>query len=167
MTLKRLLLLPIQIVVGFIVIIDEFARPVYGPLIRRFSELRVVEAAEVAIARLPRFVILVLLAVPLAIAEPLKIYGLLRIAEGHVVRGVVILALAYLASFLLIERIFDAGKDKLMTYRWFAWLMNLIAWIRGSIFNWLKATPVWGMVAATKDFAGRAARAVRRAFASG
>ncbi|CAM5764571.1 hypothetical protein LMIY3S_01192 [Labrys miyagiensis] len=163
MTLKRLLLIPLQIVVGFIVVIDELARPIYRPLIRRFAELHVVEAAEAAVARLPRFVILVLLLVPLAIAEPLKIYGLLQIGQGHLVRGVLILALAYLASFLLIERIYDAGKSKLMTISWFAWVINFIAWIRAAILDWLKATPVWGAIAATKALVARAVAAVRTA----
>jgi len=115
------------------------------------------------VARLPRFVILVLLLVPLAIAEPLKIYGLLQIGQGHLVRGVLILALAYLASFLLIERIYDAGKSKLMTIGWFAWVINFIAWIRAAILDWLKATPVWGAIAATKALVARAVAAVRTA----
>jgi hypothetical protein len=163
MTLKRLLLLPLQIVVGFIVIIDELARPLYRPLIRRFAELHVVEAAEAQVARLPRFVILVLLLVPLAIAEPLKIYGLLQIGEEHVIRGLLILAAAYLASFLLIERIYEAGKPKLMTIGWFAWLINFIAWIRSSILNWLKGTPVWSVVTTTKDLVARAVASIRTA----
>jgi hypothetical protein len=163
MTLKRLLLLPLQIIVGFVVVIDELARPLYGPLIRRFAELRIVEAVEAVVARLPRFVILVLLLVPLAIAEPLKIYGLLKIGEGRFIHGVLILAFAYLASFLLIERIYDAGKPKLMTIGWFAWLINLIAWIRGAMLDWLKETPVWGAVAATKGFVARAIASIRTA----
>jgi hypothetical protein len=163
MTLKRLLLLPLQIIVGFIVIIDELARPLYGPLIRRFAELRVVETAEKLVARLPRFVILVLLAVPLAIAEPLKIYGLLLMGEGRLIRGLLILAFAYLASFLLIERIYEAGKPKLMTIGWFAWLINFIAWIRAAILDWLKSTPVWGVVTATKAAVARAVAALRAA----
>jgi hypothetical protein len=163
MTLKRLLLLPLQIVVGLIVVIDELARPLYRPLIRRFAELRVVEKMEAVVARLPRFVILVMLLVPLAIAEPLKIYALLEIGERHVIRGLILLAFAYLASFLLIERIYEAGKPKLMTIGWFAWLINLIAWVRAAMLDWVKGTPVWGVIKATKEFVARALASIRTA----
>jgi hypothetical protein len=163
MTLKRLLLIPLQIVVGLIVVVDELARPLYRPLIRRFAELHMVEAAERTVAGLPRFLILVLLLVPLAIAEPLKIYGLFEIGDGHLIRGLVILALAYLASFLLIERIYDAGKPKLMTIGWFAWLIEMIAWIRAAMLDWLKRQPIWGVVTATKAFAARTVAAFRGA----
>lgn len=163
MTLKRLLLLPLQILVGLFVVIDELARPIYGPLIRRFAALQVVELGERVVARLPRFVILVLLLVPIAVAEPLKIYALLMVGEGHVIRGLLLLALAYLASFLLIERIYEAGKPKLMTIGWFAWIIGLIAWIRAKLLDWLKNTPVWAVVTATRDAVSRMIAAFRTA----
>jgi hypothetical protein len=152
---RRLLLLPLQIVVALLVIIDELARPLYGPLVRWFASLRVVAIGEATVARLPRFVILILLVVPLAIAEPLKVYGLIVMGEGKLIRGVLILAFAYLASFLLIERIYEAGKPKLMTIGWFAQLMGLIAWIRSTIIDWVKRTPVWALVTATREMARR------------
>ncbi|MGN8115140.1 hypothetical protein [Labrys sp. 22185] len=163
MTLKRLVLLPLQVLLGILVIIDELARPVYGPLIRRFAALRLVEIGERAVAALPRFVILVLLAVPLAVAEPLKIYGLLLLGQGRLVRGLLILAIAYLASFLLIERIYAAGKPKLMTIGWFAWFMGLIDWIRRMLLDWLKGTPIWAVVTAARSFAARVAAIFRAA----
>ncbi|OCC06533.1 hypothetical protein BA190_02365 [Labrys sp. WJW] len=163
MTLKRLVLLPLQVLLAILVIIDELARPIYGPLIRRFAALRLVEIGERAVAALPRFVILILLAVPLAVAEPLKIYGLLLLGQGRLVRGLLILAVAYLASFLLIERIYAAGKPKLMTIRWFAWLMGLIDWVRRTLLDWLKRTPVWVAVTAARNFAARVVAVFRAA----
>lgn len=161
MSLKRLLLLPLQVLLAILVIIDELARPIYGPLIRRFAALRLVEMGERAVARLPRFAILILLAVPIAIAEPLKIYGLLLLGEGRLIRGLLVLAIAYLASFLLIERIYAAGKPKLMTIGWFAWLMGRIDWIRQTLTDWLKRTPIWAMVTAARSFAARVVAAFR------
>ncbi|WP_448951680.1 hypothetical protein [Labrys neptuniae] len=163
MTLKRLLLLPLQIILAILVVIDEIARPIYRPLIRRFAALRIVEMAEHAVASLPRFVILVLLLVPLAIAEPLKIYGLLLLGEGRLVRGLIVLAAAHLASFLLIERIYSAGKAKLMTIGWFAWIMDRIDWVRRTLIDWLKRTPVWAVVIAARDFAARVVAVFRTA----
>jgi len=137
MTLKQILLLPFNVVVAVLILLDEVARPIYRPLARWLGSLRLVERIEARIAGLNRYVILVLLAVPFAVAEPLKVYGVLMLGEGHFVRGVVILALAYLASFLLIERIYHAGRDKLLSIRWFGWIMTQITTIRAALTTWV------------------------------
>jgi hypothetical protein len=46
------------------------------------------------------------------------------------VTGVVLLVLAYLVSFLIVERIYEAGREKLLTYWWFAWAMAQIVKVR-------------------------------------
>ena len=140
MTLRKILLLPFNIIVAILILLDEVARPVYRPRARWLASLRLVEAAEAQVARLNRYVILVLLAVPFAIAEPLKIYGVLMLGEGHFIRGIVILALAYLASFLLIERIYHAGRDKLLSIGWFGWIMGQITRVRAALTAWVKDT---------------------------
>ena len=143
MTLRQILLLPFNIIVAFLILLDEIARPLYRPLARWLASLRLIEAAEARIARLNRYVILVLLAVPFAIAEPLKVYGVLMLGEGHLIRGLIILALAYLASFLLIERIYHAGRDKLLSIGWFGWIMAQITRVRAALTAWVKDTAVW------------------------
>ena len=143
MTLKQILLLPFNVIVAILILLDEIARPVYRPLARWLASLRLVEKIEAQIAGLNRYLILVLLAVPFAIAEPLKIYGVLMLGEGHFIRGIVILALAYLASFLLIERIYHAGRDKLLSIRWFGWIMAQITSIRAALTAWVKSTALW------------------------
>ena len=85
------------------------------------------------VGSLPRAVILVLFIVPLAIAEPQKIYALFVIARGHVIPGLVIIALAYLMSFLLVERLFHAGREKLLTYGWLRWIVDRVLTVR----NWV------------------------------
>jgi len=88
---------------------------------------------------------------------------LLLLGQGRLVHGLLILAVAYLASFLLIERIYAAGKPKLMTIRWFAWLMGLIDWVRRTLLDWLKRTPVWVAVTAARNFAARVVAVFRAA----
>ena len=151
MTLKQLLLLPFNVIVAVLILLDEIARPIYRPLARWLASLRLVERIEAQIAGLNRYVILVLLAVPFAVAEPLKIYGVLMLGEGHFIRGVVILALAYLASFLLIERIYHAGRSNLLSIRWFGWIMGQIATVRAALTTWVKATPLWQAGRRTKE----------------
>jgi hypothetical protein len=155
MTPRRLAMLPLQILVALFVVLDELVRPLYRPLVRRFKALRIVEIGEALVARQPRFVILVLLVVPLGIAEPLKLLSLLLIGSGKPVRGIILLAFAHLLSFLLIERIYEAGKPKLMTIGWFARLIGFIDRIRTWMLDWVKRTPVWPLVTATRQWAGR------------
>jgi hypothetical protein len=126
----QLLLLPLRLIIAILVIISEIARPVYRPLVSWFASLTIVKHFSEFIGALPRGVILVLFVVPLAIAEPLKIYALVVIARGHVISGLIIIALAYLMSFLLVERLFHAGRDKLLTYAWLRWIMDRVQIVR-------------------------------------
>ena len=151
MTLRKILLLPFNIIIAILILLDEVVRPLYRPLARWLASLRLVEIAEARVAQLNRYVILVLLAVPFAIAEPLKIYGVLMLGEGHFIRGAVILALAYLASFLLIERIYHAGRDKLLSIGWFGWIMGQITRVRAALTAWVKDTALWRAAVQTKE----------------
>ncbi|MGV1794531.1 hypothetical protein [Rhizobium sp. A37_96] len=129
----QILLLPLQLVIAVFVIISEVARPLYRPFVTWFSSLSIVQHFGEFVGSLPRAVILILFVVPLAIAEPLKIYALFVIARGHVISGLVIIALAYLMSFLLVERLFHAGREKLLTYGWLKWIMDRVEIVR----NWV------------------------------
>ena len=129
----QLLLLPLRLIITVLVVVSEIARPVYRPLVNWFASLSIVEHFGELVGSLPRAVILVLFIVPLAIAEPLKIYALFVIARGHVIPGLVIIALAYLMSFLLVERLFHAGREKLLTYGWLRWIMDRVLAVR----NWV------------------------------
>lgn len=129
----QLLLVPLRFVIAVLVLINEVARPLYRPFVNWFSSLSIVVHFGEFVGSLPRGVILVLFVVPLAIAEPLKIYALFVIARGHVISGLVIIALAYLMSFLLVERLFHAGREKLLTYGWLKWTMDRVETVRNSV----------------------------------
>ena len=129
----QILLLPLRFVIAILVIISEIARPLYRPFVNWFSALSIVVHFGEFVGSLPRAAILVLFIVPLAIAEPLKIYALFVIARGHVIPGLVIVALAYLMSFFLVERLFHAGREKLLTYGWLRWIMDRVLAVR----NWV------------------------------
>ena len=75
---------------------------------------------ERAVAALPPYAVLAVFVVPFLIAEPLKILGLYWLGTGHVRVAIPTLILAHGATFLIVERIFDAGRDKLMTIGWVA-----------------------------------------------
>jgi hypothetical protein len=119
-----------EVVVGFILLIDAIARPLYRPLLDWIAQRQIMHRFAAMIAPLPRFVILVLFGVPFAIAEPLKVFAVYLIARGLVVTGVVLLVFSYLVTFLIVERIYEAGREKLLTYWWFAWAMAQIVKVR-------------------------------------
>ena len=127
------LLLPLRIVVAALVVISEIARPLYHPFVTWVSSLSFVIHIGDRVASLPRLAILILFVVPFAIAEPLKIYALFVIAKGHWMLGVAIIVFAYLMSFLLVERIFHAGREKLLSYGWLRWIMDRVEAVR----DWL------------------------------
>jgi hypothetical protein len=126
----RQITLPIRLLVGFVIVADAIGRPFYRPLLNWIASWRFMEAFEAIVAGLPRLAILILFAVPFAFAEPLKVFALILLASGKVVIGLPLLIFSYLVTFLLVERIYHAGKWKLLTYRWFAWAMGHIGQIR-------------------------------------
>lgn len=141
--LRRLLLLPIDLVAGAVIVLDELLRPLYRPLIARFAALRLVARLEAWIARLPPYGALVALALPFAIAEPLKLFALLLLAKGAFLPGLVTMALAHLGSFLLVERVYHAGRAQLLTIGWFARCMAWLEGLRQSLIGRIQATALW------------------------
>ncbi|NTF17106.1 hypothetical protein G6L37_01510 [Agrobacterium rubi] len=126
--IKRIIEIAFNAAAAVAIVIDAVARPVYRPIIAWANHVEFFRNLEVRIAGLPRLAVLALFAVPFAIAEPAKVVALLWIAEGSVLSGFFLLGLSYLATFLLVERIYHAGRHKLLTYAWFAWaIMRLSA----------------------------------------
>ena len=141
--LARLLLLPFEAVMVLFIVLDEIARPLYRPLLRWVASLRLMHRMERWVAARHRLTILVLLAIPFIIVEPLKIVGLLWIGEGSLLPGIVLLGFAYLAGFVVVERIYSAGKPKLLTFVWFAWVMGLLVALRTALIERARQTSIW------------------------
>lgn len=127
---KRLLELAFNTAAAVIIVIDGAARPLYRPILQWAASVDLIRQAEAQIAQLPRLAILALFAVPFAIAEPAKVLALVWLAEGSLFSGLLLLAASYLATFLVVERIYHAGKPKLLTYTWFAWCIDHLSVVR-------------------------------------
>ncbi len=143
--IRMILIFPIRALIVLALVLDGIFRPLYRPIIRAISRLTFIRKLESRIGGLPRLAILLLLAVPFAIAEPMKIIGLLLIAHGTVKTGVAVTVLAHLATFLIVERIYHAGREKLLTYAWFAWIMRYVRFARSfydrfklAALNWIR-----------------------------
>jgi hypothetical protein len=149
-TAIRALVLPAKALIAIAVFVDEILRPIYRPIIERLLRNPFFALLERQVSSMPRWAILVVFAVPFLVAEPLKLVAVLLFAKGRVLLGVVTFLFAQLLTFILVERIFHAGRAKLLTFWWFAWVVERAAWIRDA----LRATG--------KRFIGRVRVLVRR-----
>lgn len=143
--IRTILVFPIRVIIIFALVLDGIFRPLYRPVIRAISNLTFIQRLESCIERLPRLAILLCLAVPFAIAEPMKIVGLVLIAHGAFKSGLVLTILAHLSTFLIVERIYHAGREKLLTYGWLAWIMRYVRFARSfydrfklAALNWIR-----------------------------
>ena len=141
-----------------LILLDELVRPLYRPLIARLAALKIMHAFERWIAARSVWTILVLLAVPYATIEPLKFVALLWIAGGWPKAGTALFLIAYLLSFVIIERIYSAGRAKLMTLPWMAWVILTLATLRDRVVAALRLDRL-------KASLRRAARDLRRRLA--
>jgi hypothetical protein len=157
----RALRVVVEIVLAALILLDELVRPLYRPLARWIASLRLVARMEAAIARMPRLAVLVLLALPLAIAEPLKLVGLVLLGRGQLAPGVVVLGLAYLASFLIVERIYHAGRAQLLSYGWLAWAMGHLSRLRAALLDRVRASAAWRFVRERREAVRRWWRGLR------
>jgi len=131
--LRRLLRGAVGLVAALLMLLDEVARPLFRPLSRAFGRLRLVEAMERWIGHLPAFAVLACLLVPFVLVEPLKVLALVWIAQGRVKAGTLLLLLAYLASFLIVDRIYHAGRESLLSIGWFAAVMARLVALREAV----------------------------------
>lgn len=148
--LRRLLLLAAEALIIFYLTLDALVAPVFRPLIRWLAKLRFVIRLEDLVADLPPYGILTLLAIPFALAEPAKVYALFLFATGHEMMGIVIFVLAYFVSFVVVERIYSAGRAKLRTIGWFAKLMDWLFAFRDHLLAWAKSTEAWAFFVRVK-----------------
>lgn len=141
--MRRLLLLPAKAVVVVYLVLDGIVTPVVRPLLLWVARLRFVLRLQDIVASLPPYAILVLLAIPFAIAEPAKIYALYLMTEGQFSAGVVTISMAYFVSLIVVERIYNAGSAKLKSIPWFARLIDWLTGIRDRLLAWARATRIW------------------------
>lgn len=130
----------LRLLAGVVIVADAAARPLYRPIVDAIARSRAIAAAETFVAALPRPAILALFAIPFLIAEPLKIFALVMIASGSVIPGIVLLVFSYLVTFLLVERVYHAGRDKLRSYGWFDWGIIQAQHVKDAIKSFGKET---------------------------
>jgi hypothetical protein len=114
---------------------EIFLRPVN----RCLARLRLFETITRAIEGLGPYTTLTLFLIPLFLLEPAKLVGVFLMASGHRVEGIAVLVGSVFLKILVVERIFQIGRPKLMTIPAFSWTYYyVVAWL-----DWLKAIPAW------------------------
>ncbi len=81
---------------------------------------------------------LLLLALPVATVEPLKLLGVFVFGNGHWITGSFVVVGAYAFSLLVIERLFKIVKPKLLKLPWFATTWNWFVAARDGALSWLR-----------------------------
>ncbi|WP_246668092.1 MULTISPECIES: hypothetical protein [Bradyrhizobium] len=83
---------------------------------------------------------LLLLAVPAATVEPLKLVAVAVAGKGHWMTGTAMIIACYAFSLLVLERIFVVVKPKLLTIPWFAKLWEGFVSVRTRAWRIFKSS---------------------------
>ncbi len=140
--------LPLLVLVTIYFLIDDVVLAAIRPIVAWAAELRLFTRMKLWLDGLSAPATLVLFLVPFVVLEPFKIGALVLLAKGQMVIGGTMLATSHLLSIVLVERLFHATRDKLLTIRWFAWTYGRVM----AVYDWsvgrLRATRAWIVVAA-------------------
>lgn len=129
-------------VVGY-TILDELLSPLFRPVIRWLTSLRLFQRLGEWLGRLPPYAALVALGIPFVIIEPAKVVAIWWAGIGHIISGTIALLLAHGLSLLVVERIFHAVYQPLMRIGWFARLLGWLFGIRDRAIAIVKSTAAW------------------------
>jgi len=147
-------------------LIDGLFLSLLRPVARAIGRLTVMARLGERVRALPPYPALILVVIPVALLEPAKPLGFYLMAAGHFRTGIGIIAGAEILKVLVVERLFDMSRDKIMSIWWFARGYNfVIGWlVRLRILQAWRAARRWGLQLrqALRRLAGWLAREMRR-----
>jgi hypothetical protein len=121
------------------VVVDVLLGLLFRPLYRYLARLRFLDRLAAKIRTLKPYPSLALFLLPIIILEPAKPIAAYALAAGHAGLAVGIFACAELLKLVIVERLFQITRDKLMSIPAFAW-----AYGRWKIVSdWLASTGIW------------------------
>jgi len=130
------------VIIGYAVL-DAVLFPLFRPLVRYLSAHPVFTTANQLLLKLPPYVVLLILAVPFVVLEPLKVFALYWFALGHLIQGGALLVVAHALSILTLERLYQAGRPQLFKIGWFARIMGWIERLTEKVLGKVRATAAW------------------------
>jgi len=118
--LRRCARLFLTVIAILYLFIDALVLAAVRPLSRLLSRLAFLARLRNWVAAQNRYVALALVFVPLVLLEPLKPLSIYLMAKGQFVTGAVLLGVGELIKIVMVERLFQIAKPKLLTFLWFA-----------------------------------------------
>ena len=136
----RKLLWPLKWLLALAILFEEWGWVPLQRLLARMGRWPGLRWIEGAVCRLPPYAALAMFLAPALLLLPVKLLALWAVGRGHVVGGLVVIALAKLAGTAIVARLFTLTQPALMTLPWFVrlytrwtvWKTGLLAWVRAS-----------------------------------
>jgi hypothetical protein len=132
----------VMVIAAIYFLIDAVFYAIIKPIADWIGRLDIFPRLRAWIRSLGPYQMLALFLVPLIILEPVKpVAGYLWFQKQYTA-SVLVFTIGEILKVTIVERLFQLGRDKLMTIRAFAWTYNFIqGWL-----NYLKSLPPWQAV---------------------
>ena len=117
------------------VVLFSLARPISRWLKANFP----LPSVRAWIKSLPPYPCLALFSVPVILLEPVKMIAAYMAATGQLIAAAVTFVVGELLKLVLVERLFELTKKKLLTIPAFAWAYGHYAWMKA----WMLQTEAW------------------------
>jgi hypothetical protein len=119
--------------------LDAIFATVAIPLGRWIAEHLMFERLHRWILSLGPYPTLVLFILPLIVLEPVKPVAAYLAGTGHVIFGLVLVAVGEILKLVLVERLFSVSRDKLLSIPIFAWAYGKYSTAKA----WLTSLEAW------------------------
>lgn len=120
-------------------VIEEWLWEALTALSARLSRLLHLERFDAWLRQCSPWWALLAFVIPVVAVAPIGLLGLVLIAHGLFLRGLMVEVIGKLLGTLLVARIFKLTKPQLLTFRWFAYLYGTVtgwlAWARAQVVN--------------------------------
>jgi hypothetical protein len=136
---NRILKSVIFLVATIYFLVDAVFMTVARPLANRIAAHWIFGSLRLRIASLRPYPTLALFAVPLIVLESVKPVAAYLTGTGHIAIGLIILVVGEVLKLVLVERLFCASRDKLISRPAFAWTYGMCLQAR----EWLESLEAW------------------------
>jgi len=146
---KRILTPITYVLAAIYFLVDAVFMAVARPISRWIARHLEFKRLRAWIRSLPPYPSLALFSVPVIMLEPIKPVAAYLAATGQVLSGAVTFIVGELLKLVLVERLFDLTRDKLMKIPAFAWAYTKFAEAKA----WVEATEAWRAIRALSRMA--------------
>ncbi len=142
--MRRILKLVAYIAAAIYFIVDVLFVSVARPISQWFAANFPMPRLRAWIKSLPPYSCLLLFSVPVILLEPVKMIAAYMAATGPFIWAAMTFAIGEILKLVLVERLFELTKTKLMKIPAFAWAYGHYARAK----DWLKQTEAWKAIQA-------------------